>query len=173
MVETAIVIVLFLTLIFAIIEFSFALLRWGQAIEATRAGVRFAIVNDPVYPDLFADLSCPGGTAVVADCGDAGAGIDCGPAYDPEKWPAEGDGVLARMQRVLSSVEASNIRVTYACTDAGYMERPLPVPSVTVEITGLQHTLIVPTLLGFDATWTVPRYASTRTGEDLHTVVPP
>jgi len=166
MVEMAIIIGLFLAMVFAITEFSIALLKWGRAAEATRAGVRFAIVNTPVCA-----LSGPGAVCLL-DCAGTGAktvtkqctstGVDC-------------TDLLAEMQRKLPDIEAENINITYACSNAGNPDNPAFIPAVTVELSKLQHTLIVPTILGFSAgtTWTVPNFAATRLGEDLETVTGP
>jgi len=163
MVEMAIVCVLFLSLIFASIEFSIALLRWGQAIEATRSGVRCAIVNDPVDQNLFTipTLSCPGGPPLVANC--AGTSTNQNSIIDCAR-------LLPHMQRSLHGLESANVEVTYACSDAGYVDRPSPLPLVTVAVVGLSHNLILPGLLGLNLTWTIPKYATTRLAEDLHTV---
>ncbi len=164
MVEMAIVIVLLMMLVFAIIEFSVVLLKWGQTVEATRAGVRYAIVNDPVDSDLFDILSCPGGASVEKNCADVGTNccgdVDCT------------IGLLPTMQRMLPTLDAGNVQVTYSCSGASYSERPLPVPLITVRVVEFTHDLIVPTLLGVDAVWALPSFASTRTGEDLDTVGP-
>lgn len=157
MVEAAIVMLVFMMLVFGIIEVSIAMLRWGQTVEATRAGARYAIVNDPVTSTLFDDLTCPGGQ-VVKTC-DA-TGVDC-------------TGLLGLMQNLVPNLEAQHVKVTYSCTDAGFDDIPKPIPSVTVEVEGLTHTLIIPTLLGVAGTWPVPNFETTRTGEDLHTVSPP
>lgn len=47
LVEFALAAMLFLTLLFGIIEFGRALWTWNTIVQATRAGARFAIVGDP------------------------------------------------------------------------------------------------------------------------------
>ena len=48
LVEMALVLILFLMVIFAVMEFSIAIVRSAQLTEATRGGLRYAITNDPV-----------------------------------------------------------------------------------------------------------------------------
>lgn len=47
LVEFALVVMLFLTLLFGIIEFGRALWSWNTIVQATRAGARFAVTSDP------------------------------------------------------------------------------------------------------------------------------
>ena len=47
LVEFALAVVLFLTLLFGIIEFGRALWTWNSIVQATRAGARFAVTSDP------------------------------------------------------------------------------------------------------------------------------
>jgi Flp pilus assembly protein TadG len=47
LVEFALAAMLFLTLLFGIVEFGRALWTWNTIVQATRAGARFAIVGDP------------------------------------------------------------------------------------------------------------------------------
>ena len=54
LVEMAIVILVFLVLVFGIIEFARAIFEWSRLVEATRAGARYAIVNDPAC-NIFDD----------------------------------------------------------------------------------------------------------------------
>ncbi|MEJ1463006.1 MAG: TadE/TadG family type IV pilus assembly protein [Candidatus Sedimenticola sp. (ex Thyasira tokunagai)] len=174
MVEAAIIMALFLALVFAIIEFSIAMFKYEQSVEATRAGTRFAIVNDPVC-DLFGDLDsaitdcpldCAAGTLtdyVSVNCNDSG--VECGSA-DPRS------GLLGAMARMIPEIVPENVNLIYACSGAGYQQRPTPVPSITVSTSGLGHQLILPSLFDFEATWGIPPFSSTRLGEDLETVTP-
>jgi Flp pilus assembly protein TadG len=51
LVEFAFVCLLFLTLLFGIVEFSRALWTWNTIVQATRAGARFAVVEVPTPTD--------------------------------------------------------------------------------------------------------------------------
>lgn len=153
LVELAVGLMVFLVLVMGVIEFGYALFNWARMAEATRAGVRTAIVNDPE-----ADLS-----TLYAECGDG--------APEPVEVEADPDGpVFTTMQRIFPPLkEEGGVWVTYACSEAGSPQRPQPILAVTVETSGVQHDLITPQLLGLDTTWTIPAFASTRTSEDLET----
>ena len=47
LVEFALAVMLFLTILFGIIEFGRALWTWNTIVQATRAGARFAVTSDP------------------------------------------------------------------------------------------------------------------------------
>lgn len=47
LVEFALAVMLFLTMLFGIIEFGRALWTWNTIVQATRAGARFAVTSDP------------------------------------------------------------------------------------------------------------------------------
>jgi Flp pilus assembly protein TadG len=51
LVEFAFVVLLFLVLVFGIIEFGRALWTWNTIVQATRAGARYAIVEQPTADD--------------------------------------------------------------------------------------------------------------------------
>ena len=51
-VEFALVAVVFFLFVFGIIDFSRALWEWNMAARATQAGVRFAVVSDPVANEI-------------------------------------------------------------------------------------------------------------------------
>ena len=52
LVEFAIVLMVFCALVFAIIEFAMATFNWSRMVQATHAGARYAITNDPAC-DVF------------------------------------------------------------------------------------------------------------------------
>lgn len=150
MVEMAIVLLLFLMIVFAIMEFSIAIVRSAQLAEATRGGVRYAIVNEP----LTALPACiTAGTAVSVDC-DAGSCPD----------------LIKRMAQISPLINVQNIQVTvkYTCADETYMDQN-QLYLVTVTISGAKHHLTVPGVLGLDATVNLQTFGSTRLSEDLHT----
>lgn len=150
MVEMAVVLLLFLMIIFAIMEFSIAIVRSAQFAEATRGGVRYAIVNDPLT-DLSACIDT--GAAVSIDC-DAG---NC-------------PGLIERMTLISPLINVQNIKVNvkYTCPDREYVDHN-QLYLVTVTISGAQHRLTVPGVFGLDATVNLQTFESTRLSEDLHT----
>ena len=154
MVEMAIVLPIFLALVFAIIEFSMVLFNWSRVIETSRAGVRYAIVNNVECADVTGDdgMVCPGASPIT-----------CTLQADSK--------LLEEMQKTVlpGMLMEDSVNITYACSDAGSDERPTPILQVSVEITGMQHQFIVSGLFGVDLTMTLPDQATTRTSEDLYT----
>ena len=150
MVEMAIVLLLFLMIIFAIMEFSIAVVRSAQLAEATRGGVRYAIVNDPLT-DLTACIDA--GTTISVDC-DAGS---C-------------SGLIERMALISPLINVQDIEVTvkYSCPDSEYLDHN-QLYLVTVSVSGAQHHLTVPGVFGLNATVNLQTFQSTRLSEDLHT----
>ena len=182
MVETAIVIVVFLMLVFGIIEFGRAIFEWSRLVEATRAGTRYAIVNDPACnifglpsnpgPDEppYLSVACPDGPL---DC-DGGlqettvvVSGSCNAANDA------GCGVVEAMLGIQPLVETGNVQITYACTGTGAADLSVPIPSVTVEAVDVQYQFAALGMLRLredQFTVTMPSFKTTRTGEDMETV---
>lgn len=154
MVEMAVVISLFMLLVFGIMEFAMAYFTWHRAAEGARDGLRYAIVSGPVTSDGELGLVCPGAAVVVPDCTDS----TCLP-------------LLNRIQRVAPFVQGSQVVVTYACTNTGSPERPeaLRIPEVTIQITDLEYTFAVPGIIGLGQAMNLPDVTISRTGEDLFT----
>lgn len=155
-VEHALTVAVFLMIVMAIIEFSLMIFFWARAAEASREAVRTAIVSDPVL-DISA-MDCPNGTVTELQTGCFNS--------------APCNRIVDRVARFIPDIAASNIEITYRCSNAGFSERPreLLIPEVTVKLTNLQYRLIVPGLLGLPEVWALPEMTSTRTGEDMETV---
>ena len=52
LVEFALVVMVFLVIVFGLLEFSRALWTWNTIVQATRAGARFAVVETPTATDV-------------------------------------------------------------------------------------------------------------------------
>jgi len=162
MVEFALVAILYLTLIFGIIEFVVAVYHWSQVVKSAREGVRHAIVHDPICDPLglyagIADcspvLNCASApTVTTAACGS----VDCSNLLVPIQAGGRQD------------IAGANVVVTYACSGLD-LPNGTPIPLVTVTIQNVTHNLIVPNFLGFNPTWTIPSVSVTKTAEDLCT----
>ena len=143
MVEFAIIMTVFFVLVFGILEFAVAMFDWNRVVEATRAGARAAIVDNPACSGM-ANGVCPGA---------------CNPSATSP--------ILARMRKIAPELKPSEVWISYQCTTLGASDRPEPIPVVTVQVRDVQHALFVPGLLGLPATITLPSFATTRTGEDM------
>lgn len=152
MVEMAIVLSLFMAIIFAIVEFSLAYFTWHRASEGTREALRQAVVSSPATGAPL-DLTCPGGAEVVT-CNTA--------ACEP---------ILDVIQGMAPFVDGDQVTITYACSDAGDPDRPdaIAIPEVSIEVSGLSYTFAVPGIIGLDAVLQLPDVKASRTGEDLYT----
>lgn len=158
MVEMAITLPLFLVIVFAIFEFALAIFAWSRAVEATRAGARYAIVNDAVMG--------------LPDCNSHAPGAEVPPESDTCD-NANCSNLMLQMQRLYPDLLSEHVAVAYECSFAGFSDNPKPVMQVTVAISGQPYHLMLPGLLGLDSTWTLPAFATTRISEDMHTYAGP
>ena len=150
MVEMAITLPLFLLLIFAIIELALVIFTWTRAVDSTRAGARYAIVNDAVTD--IASLDCSAVSDVTVTCDSA----NC-------------DDLMNEMNSLYQDLEAANVTVRYGCSSTGFSGNPRPVREVSVSIVGQQYELVLPGVIGLDPNLTLPDFTSTRVSEDLNT----
>jgi len=150
MVEMAITLPLFLLLIFAIIELALVIFTWTRAVDSTRAGARYAIVNDAVTD--ISSLDCSAVTNVTVSCDSA----NCA-------------DLMNEMNSLYQDLEAANVTVRYGCSSTGFSGNPRPVREVSVSIVGQEYELVLPGVIGLDPNLTLPDFTSTRVSEDLNT----
>tara|TARA_B100000676_G_C17981679_1_gene789383 strand:- start:36 stop:536 length:501 start_codon:yes stop_codon:yes gene_type:complete len=150
MIEMALTLPLFLLLVFAIIELALVIFTWTRAVDATRAGARYAIVNDPVTD--ISSLDCSAVTEVTTTC-------DVGSCTD----------LMNEMTALYQDLQDANVTVRYGCSSTGFSGNPQPIREVTISIVGQQYELLLPGLIGFDPSLTLPAFTSTRVSEDLNT----
>jgi len=84
-----------------------------------------------------------------------------------------GGPMLERAQAHLPAVTGNQIRICYNEADTGVASSPFPVYLVTVELQGVQHELLFPTLLGLNSQFNMPAFTTSRTSEDLSTANKP
>jgi hypothetical protein len=143
LVEFAVVLPLFLILLFAILDFGQIYLRWILAEKATHLAARLAVVLPPLCPGVptFNDrsagisLDLPFGSScgeVANLCANPGT-ISCNGVN------AVGDGfddIFARVSAFLpTQVQPSNLQFTYSFANLGFLGGPY-VPLVSVELQG-------------------------------------
>ncbi|MCK5003103.1 MAG: pilus assembly protein [Gammaproteobacteria bacterium] len=152
LVEMAIVLILFLMIMLAVMEFSITIFRSAQLAEATRYGLRHAIVNDP----LGTLPSCPGGDSETTPC-------------DSTSCPDLIDG-MANFAPMIIDQEGDELVVTveYTCPGSGYLDQD-GLYLVTVTVTGAKRYLAVSGILGLGVAIDLQDFKSTRLSEDLHT----
>ena len=173
-VEFAMVVLLFVTLIFGALEFSRALWAWNQANKATQMGVRLAVVSDSVAAGLqdFDGLAFTGnGNAVPITAVDPNP-VVCTSAgcsgYGP-KSDAAFDAIITRMRLAFPRILPENVIVEYRHIGLGFAGNPIGsdiAPAVTIRLQGMQFDFITPALAGL-VTLTMPEFTATLTGEDF------
>jgi hypothetical protein len=172
-----------------VVDFTFALYQWSCATKAVQQGARLAAVSDPVSSDLKTLTGLEGGAlpgdpfpAFTRVCN--GSTSSCsGGTYDanamatlvygregPSTCGSLGADGFAGMCDIFGSIQPTNVIVTYTQSGLGFAGRPGgPVPTITVQLTGLSYNLIfLGTLLG-GAQISMPALSATVTGEDLRT----
>ena len=153
LVEMALVLILFLMIIFAVMEFSIAIVRSAQLTEATRGGLRYAITNDPVkgitLPTCTAGVTIPTQECNSVSCPDLIAG-------------------MVNIAPIINTQEGIIVNVKYTCPVSGYIDRD-DIYLVTVMVSGAKHYLTVPGIFGLGVAINLQTFKSTRLSEDLHT----
>lgn len=168
--QFALTVSLFLLFVLGIMEFAILIMDMSRANEMTRELSRISIVSDPLC-DIFDNdcpgdvtgLSCPGGSPVVVTLADIGVG-GCS---------ADSTLTECRMWRVaqnfMPAVTADQVQVSYACSDAGFVDRPEVIPLITVSLENFSRPFLFAGFLGLDTGFQFPGFEVTRTGEDLYT----
>lgn len=180
----------FFTVLFGILDFTFAFYQWNAATKAVQLGARLAAVSNPVASNLtMANWDVvgydSGDTVPLADgftyeCTGAGGG-SCtnGGTYDAAamqtiifgRGNTECNGTPPNigMCNIFWAITPENVEVTYEYTGLGYAGRPTgPVPTIKVEVVGIPFQFnFLGSLLGFDDI-EIPGLVSTVTGEDLN-----
>ncbi len=141
LVEFAIVLPLFLILLFAIIDFGQIYLHWILAEKATHLAVRLAVARPPLCAGVptfndrafDASLDLPFGSSCAASpglCADPGTVTCSGAAAISGGF----DDVFGRVGPFLpANTQAEDIQFTYSFADLGFLGGPY-VPLVSVEL---------------------------------------
>jgi len=116
LVEFAFVAMLFLLLLFGIIEFSRALWTWNTIVQATRAGARYAVVEAPT--------------------GDDAQIIKFVVYYDPNGTTSS--------QPVVPGLSESNVSVQYLMNDGSVSANKSLADVIQISIAGYQFSFLVP-----------------------------
>ncbi|MPY75140.1 MAG: pilus assembly protein [Alphaproteobacteria bacterium] len=178
MVEFTIIFMLLFLLTGGIVDFGHLLYQWNSAEKATQAGVRAAVISDPVATEL-ADFDCDnasvtlgtpcrnGGTSFgIVEC--RGGSCTCAGLPNGCTFSAAAlNPILAPMQKMFPRLQAQNVIVEYEDVGLGFAGRAGPVPEVRVRLTGLTFEYaFLGSLLGL-SNITMPDFRATLVGEDL------
>ena len=192
--EFAIVALVLLGTMLAIFDMSRVFYEYNQSVKACQEGVRFAVVNYMVAPELAAfAASCPAGTALktgdlpspttaVCTCG----GISGNPATCTGSLTCTAfagnaadrqiamDGIVREMAKIyprLAADPAATVEVAYEVIPGGLCNNPAGpdiLALTTVSIGGLQFDFSTP-LVDSLTEIEFPRCRATLTSEDLST----
>ncbi len=175
--EYAVVVLIFIGVIFAVIDFSRAMWAWNMAEKATQRGVRAAAVSDYVAANLLAwdgtaNGFAPGDAIPISEFAvpivckqDAGPPGQCLPNGG---WNQTAfDNIVAAMQGLYPGVTADVVTVEYRHVGRGVAGRPAGPdvePLITVKLEGLQFSFYTPLLPGM--TLSMPDFRASLTSED-------
>ena len=185
MVEFTIVMFVLLVVTLGLVDFSMALYQWNNASKATELGARLAAVSGPVASNVTNSATFPPANAFSVVCNGSSASCTNGGTFSAAALQtivfgrgktacsAVAADQLPAMCNVYSGLTTSNVKVTYqqsayATAGLGYNGRTNgPVPTITVETTGLTFSFFfLNGLLGLTPI-TMPPMRTTITGEDL------
>jgi len=152
LVEFALVLPIFLILLFAVIDFGQIYLRWILAEKATQLATRLAVVRPPICVGVPAFNDRANGVSQALPFGTS-CGASQGLCADPGTISCTGAAAVGgTFQDVLVEVDAflpatlgpGNVRLTYSFADLGFLGGPY-VPLVSVELVGdLEIPFITP-----------------------------
>jgi Flp pilus assembly protein TadG len=194
MVEFSIIALLLLMLTGGIVDFGVAFFEWNAASKAVQQGARLAAVSDPVDSHLKSvtglssasagdpfpafKVVCSGASQSCSTCTGAASGCTYSSAALRTLVYGRGEtscgavaaGQIAGMCDVFWRIAPANVTITYEGTGLGFAGRPGgPVPTITLELTGLTFTLpFLSGLLGLGPI-PIPPMRTSATGEDLST----
>ncbi len=173
LVEFSITFLVYLLLVFAIIEFALVVFNSARLAEGTRVGARYAIVNNPAC-DIFnkgtgnacdgGHLTCPGGSIAITieSCDNTSTSSECRMVVEMDKLMLRyhADNGVYQQRSILAG--DGTVNLTYSCSETGDPSNPFVVPIVTVSATNVQHNMML-----FGTSITLPDFSTSRTGEDL------
>jgi Flp pilus assembly protein TadG len=187
-IEFAMILPLLLIFLFGIIDAGRWMWTYNEAEKATQMGARFAIVANPVTTGLntsFVGVSgltqgdvIPASAFGKVTCTGTGSGGSISASCLCTTSPCPGgvttttasafQNVLARMQRFLPQLAASNVTIEYSSSGLGYAGSPvLPdlSPLVTVKVSNMTFKPLTTFAL---VNMPMPSFTSTLTAEDLN-----
>lgn len=181
--EFAIVLPLVLLFLFGIIDAGLYGWKINRDEKATQMGARFAVVTDPVSPGLasqdYVGVTVGGNTLTQGDIIPAAAlglitcnstSCTCTTAPCPSSLgytAAAFTNIVTRMQRVDSSIQASNVVVEYRGSGVGFAGDPAGMdiaPLTTVRLRNMSYAPL--TLFLFNASVPLPSFSYALTMED-------
>ena len=200
MVEASVMLVIIFVFVLGSVDFLMAMYQWNAAAKAVQIGARVAAVSNPVASAVTAITGLEGGdlpgTApppafTTRTCSGSSGSCSGGGSYDSAamntivlgRGSAACGGTLSvyciGMQTIFPRVQPANVTVSYIYNGLGFAGRPGvivgtggPVPTITVELQGLNFQFFfLGGLMGFNNI-AIPSMRTTVTGEDLSSSAP-
>ncbi len=160
-VEFAMIAPLLMVLSVAMLEFGLIMFDYHRYSEATRRGVRLAMINTPITS--LTNLS----TTAVSCQGTGGGSVTCTGAA--VATAATFTTLFADMQAIVPDLTADQVQVSYA--DSGVTAvTGMVTPVVTVSLTNVTRDFMILNIIpGMPATFTFPTFTSSRVAATLTT----
>lgn len=172
--EYAVVVVLFIGVIFAVLDFSRAMWAWNMAEKATQRGVRVAAVTDYVANNLRTWDGIANGLeagAVIPVDDNLSIKITCKqPPGNCGTWgwdQAAFDSIVNVMADLYPDITPDKVTIEYVHVGRGVAGRPDGPdiePLITIRLEGLQFSFYTPLLSGM--TLNMPDFRASLTSED-------
>lgn len=150
LIEFGITFPVLILLSFGLLEFSLVVFDYQRAAEATRRGLRLAIIQEPIPNttgllfDTVITCKAPGG---VVECVGGSPKVGSPSVESNTRFAV----LLAKMQEAYPTLTSENIVVVFEGTNVGAASDDGGVfPLVTVKLTGVRHDMIVGKLIGIE-----------------------
>jgi len=145
LVEFGITFPVLILLSFGLLEFSLVVFDYQRAAEATRAGVRHTILNDPI-----ANTAALLNDAVIT-CEKPDKDVVCVGGSPDDTADKHFNRLMKEMRGIYPTLGEDNIIVSYKGTNVGEEDEYGGVfPLVTLQLVGVRHEMIVGHLIGID-----------------------
>ena len=144
----------------AIFEVIFIAYDFSLASEATRRGLRTALVQDPVGA-----LTTVNTTPVV--CGKSGSAVSCSGGSPSSSSGSGFTAIYNAMKAIKTDIAQSNVQISYSTSglDDPVTAPGIVTPLVTVKLTGLTYSFRLLTLIpGAPTSFQFPAFTSAAVG---------
>jgi Flp pilus assembly protein TadG len=140
----------------AAFEFLWLMYDYQSATDATREGVRTALISD-----TLADLANLETTDIV--CTFSGGSTSCAGGTVESGADTAFAAIVAAMQQPKADVANGNVQVTYSWSQVDGAGSPLKTPLVTVALINMNHELfLLPQWIGGSSSFTMPAFSASR-----------
>jgi Flp pilus assembly protein TadG len=152
LIEFGITFPVLILLSFGLLEFSLVVFDYQRAAEATRRGVRLAIIQPPIPNTTNLNPPEEGSPGTTIVCTAPAGTVTCTGGSPSTHADALWAALMAEMREAYPTLTDANVRVTFEGTQVGDSDDVGGVfPLVTVELTGVVHEMMVGHLIFIDS----------------------